>query len=112
MPRPEIYPVKKVIGFDRAQLAAIDGWRRRQTPIPTVSEAIRLLVGQALAGAAMARPRSKEAKRKAAELAAREIDRLGDHGLTSEEKATRKRRLIKGPKEFRDVRGHQPKTKN
>jgi hypothetical protein len=44
MPRPELYPVKKVIGFDQAQLSAIDKWRRRQTPIPTVSEAIRKLV--------------------------------------------------------------------
>jgi hypothetical protein len=30
--------------------------------------------------------------------------RFGDHGLSGEEKATRKRRLIKGPREFRDVR--------
>lgn len=44
MPRPEIYPVKKVIGFDQKMLDAIDRWRRRQTPIPTVSEAIRQLV--------------------------------------------------------------------
>lgn len=44
MPRPEIYPVKKVIGFDQKMLDAIDRWRRRQAPIPTVSEAIRRLV--------------------------------------------------------------------
>ena len=44
MPRPEIYPVKKVIGFDQEMLDAIDKWRRRQTPIPSVSEAIRRLV--------------------------------------------------------------------
>jgi hypothetical protein len=48
MPRPEIYPVKKLIGFNQAQLDAIDEWRRRQTPIPSVSEAIRRLVEQAL----------------------------------------------------------------
>ena len=40
----------------------------------------------------------------AADLAAREIDRLGDKTVSSEERATRKRRLIKGPKEFRDIR--------
>ena len=50
MPRPELYPIKKVIGFDQAQLAAIDDWRRRQTPMPSVSEAIRLLIGKALSG--------------------------------------------------------------
>jgi hypothetical protein len=44
MPRPELYPVKKVIGFDRAQLSVIEKWRRRQTPIPSVSEAIRKLI--------------------------------------------------------------------
>jgi hypothetical protein len=44
MPRPEIYPVKKVIGFDQEMLDAIDEWRRRQTPIPTVSDAIRRLI--------------------------------------------------------------------
>ena len=41
-------PVKKVIGFDQAQLSAIDKWRRRQDPIPTVSEAIRKLVAVGL----------------------------------------------------------------
>jgi hypothetical protein len=40
----------------------------------------------------------------AADLAAREIDQLGDKTVSSEERATRKRRLIKGPKEFRDIR--------
>jgi Holliday junction resolvase len=44
MPRPQLYPVKKVIGFDRTQLSAIEKWRRRQDPIPNVSEAIRKLV--------------------------------------------------------------------
>ena len=43
MPRPELYPVKKVIGFNREQLSAIDRWRRSQSPIPTVSDAIRQL---------------------------------------------------------------------
>jgi hypothetical protein len=47
--RPELYPVKKVIGFDQSMLDAIDHWRRRQTPIPTVSDAIRALVELGLA---------------------------------------------------------------
>jgi hypothetical protein len=46
----------------------------------------------------------KGAKRKAAEMASREIDRLGDQTATREERARRKRRLIKGPREFRDIR--------
>jgi hypothetical protein len=50
-------------------------------------------------------------KRKAAQMAGRTIDQLGDQAATDEERAHRKRRLIKGPREFRDVRGDQPKRK-
>jgi hypothetical protein len=32
------------------------------------------------------------------------LDRLGDKAATGEERASRKRRLIKGPKEFRGIR--------
>ena len=93
-------------------LSVVDRWRRQQTDLPGRPEAIRWL-GSGLAGGSTApRRRNKESKRKAAELAGREIDRLGDRGLTGEEKATRKRRLIKGPREFRDMRGDLPKTKS
>jgi hypothetical protein len=47
--RPELYPIKKVIGFDQSMLDAIDYWRRQQTPIPTVSDAIRALLELGLA---------------------------------------------------------------
>lgn len=52
----------------------------------------------------------KRSQRKAAEMAGREIDRLGDQAATSGERAQRKRRLIKGPREFRGVRGDLPET--
>jgi hypothetical protein len=42
-------------------------------------------------------------------MAGREIDRLADQAATSEEQARRKRRLIKGPREFREMRGDLPK---
>ena len=42
---------------------------------------------------------------KASELAAQEIDRLIDPSAPDEERQRRKRRLLKGPKEFRDLRG-------
>ena len=48
MPRPELYPVKKVIGFDEALLKAVDDWRRTRTPIPTVSDAIRQILSKHL----------------------------------------------------------------
>jgi hypothetical protein len=46
---------------------------------------------------------------KAANLAANEIDRMTDQSASVEEQATRKRRLLKGPREFRDIRADHPK---
>ena len=54
--------------------------------------------------------RTKKAA-KALEMAGQEIDRLSDPSATEEERQRRKRRLLKGPKEFRDVRGNRPKPK-
>jgi hypothetical protein len=49
---------------------------------------------------------------KARALADREIDRLSDPSATDEERQRRKRKLLKGPKEFRDVRSkRRPKFK-
>jgi hypothetical protein len=42
---------------------------------------------------------------KASDMAAQEIDRLSDPSATNEERQRRKRRLLQGPKEFRDIRG-------
>jgi hypothetical protein len=44
MPRTEIYPVKKMVGFTTNMLDAIDKWRAKQRPIPNVSNAIRHLI--------------------------------------------------------------------
>jgi hypothetical protein len=44
-------------------------------------------------------------------MADREIDPLGDQAVTNEERAPRKRRLIKGPREFPDIRADLPKNK-
>jgi hypothetical protein len=46
-----------------------------------------------------------KAASKAFDLAAQQIDKLIDPSTPNEERKTRKRRLLKGPKEFRDVRG-------
>ena len=48
---------------------------------------------------------------KARKMAGREIDRLLDPSATDEERQRRKRRLLKGPKEFRDIRGKRAKPK-
>jgi Arc/MetJ-type ribon-helix-helix transcriptional regulator len=82
----------------------IDAWAKHNTGASR-SEAIRRLIEQALAGT-IAAPRhlNKGAARKATEMAGHEIDRLGDQAATGEERASRKRRLLSGPKEFRDMR--------
>jgi hypothetical protein len=48
---------------------------------------------------------------KASELADRTVERLVDKSMPVEEQRRRKRALIKGPKEFRDVREDLPKPK-
>jgi hypothetical protein len=91
-------------------LASVDRWRRKQEDLPSRAEAIRRLVEQALSSADT-RPIGAEAQHKAAELAAREIDKLTDRDIPHEERSQRKRRLIKGPREFRDMRGTEQKSK-
>jgi hypothetical protein len=50
--------------------------------------------------------RAKEAA-KASKMAGEEIDRLRDPLATDEERQLRKRRLINGPQEFRDIRSNR-----
>jgi hypothetical protein len=68
-----------------------------------------LRTGKPSAGKARKGAARKRSQRNAAEMAGREIDRLGDQAATNEEREERKRRLIKGPREFRKVRGDLPK---
>jgi hypothetical protein len=90
-------------------LARVDRWAASQQDDPSRSEAIRRLVELGLASAQRARARTKTAA-KAAEMASEEIDRLGDLSASDEERRLRKRRLIRGPKEFRDLRRNRPKA--
>jgi hypothetical protein len=59
--------------------------------------------------------RSQKSASKATDMAGKQIDKLGDASATNEERQSRKRRLLKGPKEFRDIRekalAEQPKRK-
>ena len=48
MAKTQLYPVKKVIGFDDDLLKAVDAWRRGRTPIPNVSDAIRQILAKHL----------------------------------------------------------------
>ena len=82
----------------------IDGWAEQQTDAPVKSEAIRRLVEIGLAGATTGRAKKSAASAKSSELAAAQIDKMVDAAVPAEEQATRKRRLLTGPSEFRDVR--------
>jgi hypothetical protein len=48
--RPEIFPVKKVIGFDQKMIADVDAWRRKQSDLPNFSDAVRRLIAKGLKG--------------------------------------------------------------
>jgi hypothetical protein len=89
--------------------AAVEGWAVRQPDRPARSEAFRRLVEIGLATSAQTVPRSPKARAKAAALAGEEIDRMTDPSASVEEHASRKRRLVKGPKEFRHFRENHPK---
>ena len=89
--------------------AAVDAWRK-QVGV-TRSEAIRRLVELGLRKKSEQKPSAEdrmargEKAAKASDMAGRTIDGLVDNASSTEEQQVqRKRRLIKGPAEFRDMR--------
>jgi hypothetical protein len=68
---------------------------------------IRRLVELGLARSKSAGPPSARTAERAKQLAAKTIDHLLDSDAPTEEVANRKRRLLKGPEEFREVRVDQ-----
>ena len=68
------------------------------------SDAFRQLVELGLARSKSAGPISAKSAERARQLAAKTIDGLVDAAAPVEETANRKRRLLKGPEEFREVR--------
>ncbi len=92
--------------------ASVVRWAENQPDTPSLSEAIRRLVELGLAGAEKPAARRSEMNvAKAKELAAKTINGLADPAAPAEEQASRKRRLLKGPEEFRDLRVDRAKQK-
>jgi hypothetical protein len=91
-----------------ALMAQIERWALQNGNLSRRS-AIARLVAQGLSVGQPARPYRKKSTTKASSMAAREIDRRGDPLATATERARRKRRLLKGPVEFRTIRKRQPK---
>jgi hypothetical protein len=76
----------------------------------TRSEAFRRLVELGLTVKTKSAP-SERQRAALADLASKAIDSLTVGTADSDEKANRKRRLIKGPEEFQQVRVDRPKSK-
>jgi hypothetical protein len=93
-------------------IAKVDDWAATQDGEPGRSEAIRRLVELGLTVKAPAKRVSKPGRLlRAQELAGQAIDKIGDPAAHPKERAQRRRRLTKGPEEFREVRVDRPKAK-
>jgi len=80
--------------------------------MPSLSEAIRRLVELGLKAKPAAKPVGKPGRRlRAQELAAKAVEGIIDPAAPPEERAQRRRRLTKGPLEFREDRVDLPKAK-
>ena len=94
-------------------LAALDAWIAKQKePELSRPEAIRRLVELGLTVRTPAKPVSKPGRKlRAHELATNAIEKIIDPSAPAEEQASRKRRLLKDPEEFREAWVDRPKAK-
>jgi metal-responsive CopG/Arc/MetJ family transcriptional regulator len=89
----------------------LDDWSRAQKDGPSRPEAIRRLIEAGLASSQPRQAGPHKGAVKATAMAGKELDRLGDKSATEEERQSRKRRILKGPREFREIREDFPKRK-
>jgi hypothetical protein len=82
----------------------IRDWANAQDDNPSMAEAVRRLIEIGLSAAPLPRGGDFSRGPTARDLAAAQIDRMGDADASADDQATRKRRLLKGPQEFRDSR--------
>ena len=83
--------------------ASVVNWAENQPDTPSLSEAIRRLVELGLTVKSTGR-HSDTQKQRAREMAGKTIDGMNDAADHADDQASRKRRLIKGPEEFRGTR--------
>ena len=87
-------------------------WAEFQPDAPKLSEAVRRLVELGLTvRVAKGRATTDGQKLRAREMAGKAIEKIIDPAAPPEERIERKRRLTKGPAEFRESRVDQPKPK-
>jgi hypothetical protein len=104
-------PSSPLMGFraDDVTRAAIVKWAENQPDKPTLSEAVRRLVGLGLSANGRPNLTSNARAAEANAMAGTQLDQLADPSATSDERAHRKRRLLQGPEEFQSVRVDRPK---
>jgi DNA-binding transcriptional LysR family regulator len=98
--------------FPGETLRQIEAWSSAQPQEVSRSEAIRRLVELGLGISTPTKLVSKASnKTRAAELAAKVVDKMIDPTAPADERDRRRRRLTKGPQEFREDRVDLPKAK-
>jgi hypothetical protein len=102
-----------MMGFRAAPVlrASIVKWAESQPDMPTLSEATRRLVELGLTVKTKGQQSNEGQRVRAREMAGKAIDKMTDAATSPEEQIARKKRLLKGPEEFREVRIDRPKTK-
>jgi hypothetical protein len=91
--------------------AAIVKWAEGQPDTPTLSEAIRRLVEIGLTVRTKSTQTPGERATRASELAAKAIEKISDPSASQQERTQRRRRLTRGPQEFREDRVDLPETR-
>jgi metal-responsive CopG/Arc/MetJ family transcriptional regulator len=81
-------------------ISRIDAWAERKDC--SRSDAIRWLIEDGL---------DRSRRSNATELAGKQLDCLADTSASSDEQGRRKKRLLKGPEEFREIIGKAKKAK-
>jgi hypothetical protein len=110
-PRPNVTGDPVMVRVQPDMAKQLDDWRGKQEDLPGRPEAIRRLVELGLTVKSKIRPPSEGQKLRAREMAGKAIDQMIDTAAHPDDQATRKRRLLKGPEEFRDVRVDRAKKK-
>lgn len=77
----------------------------------TKAEAIRRLVDLGLVAKTKGRPRTLDHRQRASDMAGKAIDTMSDGDASLDDQAARKRRLLKGPAEFRELRKDRSRPK-
>jgi Arc/MetJ-type ribon-helix-helix transcriptional regulator len=105
-PAPKAGEAAITVRLSRNLVKRIDRWIASHDGPISRSEALRHLAESGLdrAGTSSKAGASNRGAKQAAGMASDMIDFLGDRSATHEDREHRKKRLVKGPSEFREIR--------